>query len=158
MADNFALGHDIRVKIMKGDVPVTGLEDCVSFDWNPQIVLVEGKHLGQSTNTFNSDTQGFKGSATFNVKKADAIIFVDTIYKRAARKINYETYNIVFYMFNVGVDEYKPQVAEGQESITYKFRDVVFETPKINAGSKDGFVELSFNWACSDAETPPLGT
>jgi hypothetical protein len=153
MSDNFALGHDIKVTLFSGEMetPVPGFDDCVSFEWDPQIVIVEQKSLGQSTNHFNSDPQGFKGSATFNVTNVNAINFVNEIYQRAQRKIAFVKYGFKYQIFGAGIETGYVTPADGQGTTTFNFTDVVFESPKVSAASKDGLVEVSFNWACSNA-------
>jgi hypothetical protein len=151
MADNLMLGSDYSIQITKDGNEVVGTDKIISFEATPQIKTLEAQHLGFSTIQTGEDFGGYKGSVTLHIEDAVKVAkFQDDLVKRARRQVAWFAINIEVTQFDKSPNNQQVGYAAPNTAAKVTYLDVSIDSPSVKAGSKDGFVEFSFNFTCSD--------
>jgi hypothetical protein len=102
-------------------------------------ILSEG-YLGQKTEKKDAIFKGVTGKVTFHVGKKYVLTLVGRINEATKNRVNGEQFEVTTtYEFEDG-------------KIRIICKDVSFGSIPISSGSRDDFVELTFDFACEDGD------
>ena len=137
----------MRIKGQETTVTVTsalGVEESVADVKSCEItferdILSEG-YLGQKTEKKDAIFKGVTGKITFHVEKRAVLGLVGRINEATKNRVGGEQFEVTTtYEFE-----------DGKMRIICK--EVAFGSIPISSGSRDDFVELSFDFACEDGD------
>lgn len=152
-------GSDVTVTMKVAGHSVFDIlcDRVISFDYAPQISTIQAQHLGNSTVSFGSSFAGYKGNATLHIPSTTSLRdFENWMVNRVRRISDWEEVSLTVKYWENAVGAYN--IADDAAKWSRTFSDIVFDSFSINSTARDGFVEFSFSFSCSNAYTDDQNT
>lgn len=141
MADKRLKGQEVSLRIVAAGVVQDTVDAIGTFNDSVDLEIKKNGFLGETSQRFDENINGYSGGLDFQVSKATWLNLVMAIEARARR----ETPDVEFNIVRTDL------FANGQSAvITYK--DVYFGPIPTSIPSREEFVKVSLTFGCTERE------